>query len=202
MHAWLNISASPNHQLNEQVHKLVLVIFYSVGKSNAAVMSAPKLFYSCLVVFSYSALLDRFMEVDLGLRDEWLLSDWIKRGHRWKCPSVDSSPDLPCLVLLKSRTSGRVVVEKPRHIFWSLLSQPSTLCVFFSFSDFSDPFAFPDSLQHPWPYITVQQLYCSNSGPHSLPFGSKRLERQIDAFFFSLFCPLFRLPHQEKINIT
>lgn len=37
----------------------------------------------------------RFVEADLGQRDKWLLGDWIKRGHRWDHPSLNSCPALP-----------------------------------------------------------------------------------------------------------
>lgn len=54
------------------------------------------------------ALLDtfcRFVEPDLGQRDERLLGDWIKRGHRWDHPSMNSFP-------------ARLFISRQKQGFW------------------------------------------------------------------------------------
>lgn len=61
------------------------------------------------------------MEADLGSRDEWLLGDWIKRGHRWNHPGVNYSPALllffVCAAKNRGYGGGRVVTERSQGTF-------------------------------------------------------------------------------------
>lgn len=91
----------------------------------------------------------------------------MKRGHRWNCPSVNSSCTL-CLLNAAEKTCGdgwAVTEEAKAHFpsvniwveFWIILFFAS-----FSISGFSS-FPSPATLPQPWFYVTVQQ---SPSEPH------------------------------------
>lgn len=90
----------------------------------------------------------RFVEPDLRQRDERLLGDWIKRGHRWDRPSMNSFPARSFLRVYFPSKAGVVVVvtQRPRHVF----------CLGFSQLN-NTHFAFSISLPCPWFYVTVQQ---------------------------------------------
>lgn len=65
-----------------------------------------------------------FVGADLGWRDEWLLGDGIKRGHRWSCPSVNVFPAVSHLSLLvRPKSDAMVETEaKARAAFLPLLN--------------------------------------------------------------------------------
>lgn len=75
------------------------------------------------------------MEADLGWRDEWLLGDWIKRGHRWTHPSTNSSPALLLFLVYaaKNRGCGREWSQRGQGTFFVCVSQPSKFCTLYVF---------------------------------------------------------------------